>query len=57
MEITVLDYLKIFVRNPSMSLSLTLIRNEKVEHYIKIKTHKHIALRFWVESDVNALYG
>ena len=34
------------VRNPSVSLSLTLTRNEKVEHYIRIKTHKPIALRF-----------
>jgi len=34
------------VRNPSVSLSLTLARNEKVEHYIRIKTHKPIALRF-----------
>jgi len=45
------------VRNPSMSLSLTLARNRKVEHYIKIKTHKSIALKFWVESDVNILCG
>ena len=36
-----------------MSLSLTFTRNEKVEHYIRIK----IALRFWVESGVNALRG
>jgi len=28
------------VRNPSVSLSPTLTRNEKVEHYIRIKTHK-----------------
>ena len=34
------------VRNTSMSLSLTLTRNEKVEHHIRIKTHKPIALRF-----------
>ena len=40
-----------------MSLSPTLTRNEKVEHYIRIKTHKAIALRFWVESGVSALYG
>ena len=40
-----------------MSLSLTIARNEKVEHYIRIKTHKLIALRFWVESGVNALCG
>jgi len=41
------------VRNQSVSLSLTFTRNEKVEHYIRIK----IALRFWVESGVNALRG
>jgi len=45
------------VRNPSVTLSSTLARNEKVEHYIKIKIHKLIALRFWVESGVNALCG
>ena len=37
-------------------MSPTLARNEKVEHYIRIKTHKPIALRFWVESGVNVLY-
>jgi len=41
------------VRNTSVSLSPTLTRNEKVEHYIRIKTHKPIALRFWVESGVS----
>jgi len=46
-----------FVRNPSVSLSPTLARNEKVEHYIRIKTHKPIVLRFWVESSVNVLCG
>ena len=45
------------VRNPSVSLSPTLTRNEKVEHYIRIKTHKPIALRFWVESGINVLCG
>jgi len=45
------------VKNPSVGLSPTLTRNEKVEHYIRIKTHKSIALRFWVENDVNALCG
>jgi len=35
------------VRNPSVSLSPTLTRNEKVEHYIRIKTHKPIVLRFF----------
>jgi len=38
-------------------LSFTLAKNEKVEHYIRIKTHKPIVLRFWVESGVNALCG
>ena len=45
------------LRNPSVILSLTLARNKKVEHYIRIKTHKLIVLRFWVESGVNALCG
>jgi len=45
------------VRNPSVSLSSTLTRNEKVKHYIRIKTHKLIALRFWVESGVSVLCG
>jgi len=45
------------VRNPSVSLSPTLTRNEKVEHHIRIKAHKPIALRFWVESGVNILCG
>jgi len=38
-------------------LSPTLARNEKMKHCIRIKTHKPIALRFWVESGVSALYG
>ena len=38
-------------------LSPTLAKNEKVEHYIRIKTHKPIALRFWVESGVSILCG
>ena len=45
------------VRNPSVILSSTLARNEEVEHYIRIKTHKPIVLRFWVDSGVNASYG
>jgi len=49
---------KIYVKNPSVSLDLTLVKNEKVEHYIRIKTHKLIALRFSeVESSVNVLCG
>jgi len=38
-------------------LSSTSVRIEKVEHYIRIKTHKPIALRFWVENGVSVLYG
>jgi len=45
------------VKNTSVSLSPTLVKNEKVKQYIRIKTHKLIVLRFWVESGVNVLYG
>jgi len=45
------------ISNPSVSLSPTLTRTEKIEHYIRIKTHKLIALRFWVESGVGVLCG
>jgi len=45
------------VRIPSVILSPTLAINEKIEHYIRIKTHKPIVLRFWVESGANALCG
>ena len=44
-----------FVMNLSVSLSPILVINEKVEHYIKIKTHTLIILRFWVKSGVNIL--
>jgi len=47
----------IFVKNSSVSLSFTVVKNEKVEHYIKIKIHKPIILKFWVKNDVNILYG
>jgi len=47
--------IKVGVRNLSVSLSSTFIRNEKVKHYIRIKIHKSITLKFWIESDVNAL--
>jgi len=40
---------------PSVSLSPTLNRNEKVEQHIRKKTHKPNALRFWVEGDVISL--
>jgi len=32
-----------------------LSKNEKVKHHIKMKTHKLIALRFWVKIGVNPL--
>jgi len=35
-----------------VSLSSTLDRNEKVEQYIRKKTHRPNALRFWVQGDV-----
>jgi len=37
----------VFIRNSSVSLSLTLIRNEKVEHYIRIMTYKPIVVLSW----------
>jgi len=45
----------LYVGIPSVSLSYTLTKNEKVEHYIRIKTYKLIVLRFWVKSCVNPL--
>ena len=47
----------VFVRYSSVSLSLTLGRNEKVEQHIRKKTHKLNALRFWVGGGVILLYG
>jgi len=44
------------VRYPSVSLSPTLSRSEKVEQHIIKKTHKPNALRFWVEGGVIPLY-
>jgi len=44
------------VRYSSVSPSPILGRNEKVEQYIRNKTHKPIALRFWVEGGVIPLY-
>jgi len=38
----------LIIRNsPSVSQSLTLDRKDKVKHYIRIKTHNIITLRFW----------
>jgi len=45
-------YIKGIVRYPSVSLSPTFNTNEKVEQHIGKKTHKPIALRFWVEGGV-----
>jgi len=45
------------VRNLSVSLSLISIRNEKIKYHIRIKTHKPITLKSWVESDIYALCG
>jgi len=42
-------------KNPSVSLSLTLNKNKKIEHHIRIKVHKFIVLRFWVKSGANFL--
>jgi len=43
-------------RYSSASPSPTLGRNEKVKQYIRKKTHKPNALRFWVKGDVIPLY-
>jgi len=40
----------------SVSLSLTLCRNEKIEQHIRKKIRKLNALRFWVEGGVIPLY-
>ena len=45
------------VRYPSVSLSPTLSRSEKVEQHTRKKTHKPNALRFWVETGVISLCG
>jgi len=45
------------VENASVSLNLTLGKNKKVEHHIRVKTHKLITLRFWVGGGVNLLCG
>ena len=42
---------------PSVSLSVTLSRNEKVKQHIRKKTHKSNVLKFWVESDFTFLCG
>jgi len=49
-------YIYVRYRYSSMSLSPTLGMNEKIEQYIRKKTHKPNALRFWVEGNVISLY-
>jgi len=44
------------VGNQSVSLNITFSKNKKTKHCIKKKTHKLIALRSRVESDVNPLF-
>jgi len=44
------------VRNSSES-KFTLVKNEKVEQYIKMKTYKLIVLKFFVEIGVKVLYS
>ena len=44
------------IRYPSVSLSPTISRNEKVEQHIRKKIHKPNVLRFWVEGGVIFLY-
>jgi len=46
-----------YVRYPSVSLSLTLSENEKVEQHIRKKANKPNVLRFWVEVGVIPLCG
>jgi len=38
--------------SPNVSQSPTLDRKDKVKHYIRIKAHNNIALRFWCKSGV-----
>jgi len=46
-------YYQIIVGNSlSVSQSPTLDRKDKVKHYIRIKAHNNIALRFWCKSGV-----
>jgi len=41
--------------SPSVSQSPTLDKKDKVKHYIRIKVHNTIALRFWVKVVSNTL--
>jgi len=44
--------LRIVGNSPSVSQSLTLDSKDKVKHYIRIKAHNNIGLRFWCKSGV-----
>jgi len=46
---------KIIGNNPSVSQNLILDRKDKVKHYIRIKTHNTIALKFWCKTGVKYL--
>jgi len=48
-------YPRIVGNSPSVSQSPTLDRKDKVKHYIIIKTHNNIALRFWCKTGVKCL--
>jgi len=54
-QISIIYFREQCIKNSSVSLSPTLVRNEEVEHYIRIKIHKLIVLRFWIESVINVL--
>ena len=41
--------------SPNVSQSPTLDRKDKVKHYIRIKAHNNIALRFWDKTDIKYL--
>jgi len=45
------------VGNPSVSVSFTLYKNDKIEHHIRINVHKLIVLRSLIKSGVNVLCG
>lgn len=46
-----------YVKNPSVSLSFILSRNEKVEWHIRKNTYKLIVLRFGLKVASSFLYG
>jgi len=56
-QVSLVSWFLICLVDPSLSLNLTLSRNEKIEQHIRKKTHKLNVLRFWVEGGVIPLYG